>query len=281
MLAGIREILIISTPIDLPNFKRLLGDGSELGIKLFYKEQPSPDGLAQAFIIGEDFIGDDDVCLTLGDNIFYGQGLIKILEKSIENLDDNKATVFGYYVNGPKRFGVVDFDKSGNAERGYFFESFKQDDLNDFLGFDVNFCQDNESKSTYGVLRGLHYQESPFAQAKLVRVIQGSVLDVAVDIRKDSLTFGKHVVIELNDKNKKQLFIPRGFAHGFVTLSETAVFSYKVDNYYSREFDRGIAFDDTRLGINWKVKYENLQISLKDKAQPFLNNKNVLQIKSL
>ena len=115
MLAGIKEILIISTPTDLSNFKRLLGDGSELGIKLFYKEQPSPDGLAQAFILGEGFIGNNDVCLILGDNIFYGQGLIKILEKSIENLNDNKATIFGYYVNEPMRYGVVDFDKSGNA----------------------------------------------------------------------------------------------------------------------------------------------------------------------
>ena len=115
MLAGIREILIISTPVDLPNYKRLLEDGSQLGIKLFYKEQPFPDGLAQAFILGEDFIGNDDVCLILGDNIFYGQGLSKILEKSSVNLFHNKATVFGYYVNDPKRYGVVDFDKSGNA----------------------------------------------------------------------------------------------------------------------------------------------------------------------
>jgi dTDP-4-dehydrorhamnose 3,5-epimerase len=153
-------------------------------------------------------------------------------------------------------------------ERGYFFESFKQNDLNHFLGFDINFCQDNESKSTYGVLRGLHYQESPFAQAKLVRVIQGSVLDVAVDIRKDSSTFGKHVAIELNDQNKRQLFIPRGFAHGFVVLSETAIFSYKVDNYYNREFDRGIAFDDPALEINWKLKKSDILISDKDINQP-------------
>ena len=116
MLAGIKEILVISTPIDLPHFKRLLGDGSELGIKLFYKEQPSPDGLAQAFIIGEDFIGKDDVCLILGDNIFYGQGLTKILEKSLKNVTEKqKATVFGYYVNDPKRYGVIDFDDFGNA----------------------------------------------------------------------------------------------------------------------------------------------------------------------
>lgn len=116
MLAGIKEILIISSPIDLPNFHRLLGDGSKLGIKLFYKEQPSPDGLAQAFIIGEDFIGKDDVCLILGDNIFYGQGLTKILKKSIRNVTEKqKATVFGYYVNDPKRYGVIDFDDSSNA----------------------------------------------------------------------------------------------------------------------------------------------------------------------
>ena len=133
-------------------------------------------------------------------------------------------------------------------ERGYFFESFKQNELNEFLGFDVNFCQDNESKSIYGGLRGLHYQEAPFAQAKLVRVIQGSVLDVAVDIRKDSPTFGKHISIELNDQNKKQLFIPKGFAHGFVTLSEIAVFSYKVDNYFNVESDKEILYNDSLLG---------------------------------
>ena len=115
MLAGIKEILIISTPIDLPHFKRLLGDGGDLGIKLFYKEQPSPDGLAQAFIIGEDFIGNEDVSLVLGDNIFYGQGFTKLLEKSVENITNNKAIVFGYYVTDPQRYGVVDFDKKGNA----------------------------------------------------------------------------------------------------------------------------------------------------------------------
>ena len=116
MLAGIKEILIISTPIDLPHFKRLLGGGEDLGIKLVYKEQPNPDGLAQAFIIGEDFIGNDDVCLILGDNIFYGQGFTKILERSLKNVTQKqKATVFGYYVNDPKRYGVIDFDDYGNA----------------------------------------------------------------------------------------------------------------------------------------------------------------------
>ena len=154
-------------------------------------------------------------------------------------------------------------------ERGYFFESFKQNELNEFLGYDVNFCQDNESKSTYGVLRGLHYQEPPFAQAKLVRVIQGSVLDVAVDIRQDSPTFGKHVAVELSEENKKQLFIPRGFAHGFVVLSENAIFWYKVDNYYNGEFERGIAYNDPNIGINWKLK-SNLIISERDRNNQFL-----------
>jgi dTDP-4-dehydrorhamnose 3,5-epimerase len=153
-------------------------------------------------------------------------------------------------------------------QRGYFFESFKENELNEFLGYDVKFCQENESKSSYGVLRGLHYQASPFEQAKLVRVIQGSVLDVAVDIRKDSSTFGKYVAIELNDQNKRQLFIPRGFAHGFIALSETAIFSYKVDNYYNRELDRGIVFDDPALEINWKFKKSDIKISDKDIYQP-------------
>ena len=116
MLAGIKEILIISTPTDLPNFERLLGDGKDLGIELYYKEQPSPDGLAQAFIIGEDFIGDDNVCLVLGDNIFYGHGFTDLLAKSLANVkDEKKATVFGYYVNDPERYGVVDFDANGKA----------------------------------------------------------------------------------------------------------------------------------------------------------------------
>lgn len=116
MLAGIREVLIISTPIDLPHFERLLGDGSDIGMKFEYKEQPSPDGLAQAFIIGEEFIGNDDVCLVLGDNIFYGHGLTQMLAKSVQNVtEERKATVFGYYVNDPERYGVVDFDDSGNA----------------------------------------------------------------------------------------------------------------------------------------------------------------------
>lgn len=149
-------------------------------------------------------------------------------------------------------------------ERGYFFESFKQNELNEFLGYEIKFCQDNESKSNYGVLRGLHFQEPPFAQAKLVRVIQGSVLDVAVDIRKESPTFGKYIAIELNDRNKKQLFIPRGFAHGFVVLSENAIFTYKVDNYYNKGSEKGILFDDSELNINWKLEKKHIRISTRD-----------------
>jgi len=156
-------------------------------------------------------------------------------------------------------------------ERGYFFESFRQDKLEEFLGYKINFCQDNESKSKRGVLRGLHYQLPPFAQTKLVRVISGRVLDVAVDIREGSPTFGKFVAVELSSENKRQLFIPRGFAHGFVTLSREAVFSYKVDNYYSKECDRGIAYDDKMIGIDWDLKNDELQLSAKDKIQPKLN----------
>ena len=161
-------------------------------------------------------------------------------------------------------------------ERGYFVETFRQDQLERFLGFKVNFCQDNESKSSKGVLRGLHYQLAPVAQSKLVRVIQGSVLDVAVDIRKGSPTFGKHVALELNALNKRQLFIPRGFAHGFVVLEEDTIFAYKVDNYYSPENDRGIAFDDKTLDIDWILKDHELQLSIKDKIQPKFHETNDL-----
>lgn len=153
-------------------------------------------------------------------------------------------------------------------DRGYFTETFRQDKLKDFLGFAINFCQDNESKSTYGVLRGLHYQLPPYAQTKLVRVIKGKVLDVAVDVRKGSTTFGQHVSVELTEDNKKQLLVPRGFAHGFVVLSEEAIFAYKVDNYYSKESERGIAFDDKTIGIDWKIKLKALQLSSKDLIQP-------------
>lgn len=153
-------------------------------------------------------------------------------------------------------------------DRGYFVETFRQDKLEAFLGFKVNFCQDNESKSSRGVLRGLHYQLAEVAQTKLVRVISGSVLDVAVDIRKGSPTFGQHVAVELNAKNKRQMFVPRGFAHGFLVLEDETVFAYKVDNYYSPENDRGMAFDDKELGIAWGMSVEELRLSEKDTKQP-------------
>ena len=157
-------------------------------------------------------------------------------------------------------------------DRGYFSETFRQQDLDVFLGQAINFCQDGESKSSFGVLRGLHYQLAPYAQTKLVRVVEGTVLDVAVDIRQTSPTFGKHVVVELSSQNKKQLLIPKGFAHGFVVLSEEAIFSYKVDNYYKPKFERGIAFNDTTLKIDWKVELKDLKLSLKDQKQPLFKD---------
>jgi len=155
--------------------------------------------------------------------------------------------------------------------RGYFIETFRQDLFEEAVGYQVNFIQDNESKSAKGVLRGLHYQLPPYTQAKLVRVIEGSVLDVAVDIRKSSPTFGQHVAVELTAENKHQLFVPHGFAHGFLVLSDSAIFAYKVDNYYAPEHDRGIAFDDAKLGIDWRLTIEALQLSDKDKTHPDLS----------
>ena len=158
--------------------------------------------------------------------------------------------------------------------RGYFVETFRADKLEEFLGFKINFCQDNESKSSKGVLRGLHYQLHPAAQTKLVRVILGRVLDVAVDIRKNSPTFGHHVAVELTSENKKQLLVPRGFAHGFVVLEEDTIFAYKVDNYYSPENDRGIAFNDPSLNIDWILDHDELNLSAKDTKQPLLKDTN-------
>ena len=154
--------------------------------------------------------------------------------------------------------------------RGYFTETFRQDLFNQFIGYSVDFIQENESKSNKGVLRGLHYQLAPFSQAKLVRVLEGSVLDVVVDIRKSSNTFGQHLSLELTAENKHQLFVPRGFAHGFIVLSSSATFSYKVDNYYSPEHERSIAFDDKDLGIDWRLPKELIQLSNKDKNNPVL-----------
>lgn len=160
--------------------------------------------------------------------------------------------------------------------RGYFVETFRADKLEEFLGYKINFCQDNESKSSKGVLRGLHYQLHPAAQTKLVRVIQGKVLDVAVDIRKNSPTFGQHVAVELSSENKKQLLVPRGFAHGFVVLEDDTIFAYKVDNYYSPKNDRGIAFNDKDLNIDWILDHNELNLSAKDTKQPLLKDTNDL-----
>jgi dTDP-4-dehydrorhamnose 3,5-epimerase len=161
-------------------------------------------------------------------------------------------------------------------ERGYFMETFREDKLSEFLGYTIGFCQDNESKSSYGVLRGLHYQIPPYAQAKLVRVIQGRVLDVAVDIRRNSPTFGQYVSVELSGKNKRQLLVPRGFAHGFVVLEDDTIFAYKVDSYYSPECDKGIAFDDQDIAIDWKVPLYDLKLSAKDRVQPGLHETDAL-----
>ncbi len=153
-------------------------------------------------------------------------------------------------------------------DRGYFMESYRKDLLEDFLNKKINFTQDNESKSSLGVLRGLHYQLPPFAQSKLVRVISGSVLDVVVDIRKNSPTYGNHLCIELSSENQSQLFIPKGFAHGFIVLSNEAIFSYKVDKPYEPNYERGIAFDDKYLKIDWILSRDIIQISKKDTLLP-------------
>ena len=155
-----------------------------------------------------------------------------------------------------------------NDDRGYFTETYKQNKLDEFLGRSLNFCQENETKSSYGVLRGLHYQLNPHAQTKLVRVTQGAVLDVVVDLRKDSSNFGKHLSIELSEDNKRQLLIPDGFAHGFVVLKDNTKFLYRVDNYYNPESERGIAFNDPELGIDWKLNQNDLKLSIKDSNLP-------------
>ena len=159
--------------------------------------------------------------------------------------------------------------KVSSDSRGYFMESYKQSEFEKHIG-KVNFMQDNESKSSYGVLRGLHYQLPPFAQSKLVRVIKGRVLDVAVDIRRNSLTFGKYVAVELNEDNKRQLFIPHGFAHGFLVLSGEAVFTYKVDNVYAPQSEGSIAYNDPTISIDWGIPIDDIILSAKDAEAPLL-----------
>lgn len=169
-----------------------------------------------------------------------------------------EQVIKGVYVIEPKVFG---------DERGYFMESFKQELFDRHIGH-VNFIQDNESKSTRGVLRGLHFQTDEYSQAKLVRVVLGSVLDVVVDMRKSSPTFGRHVAVELSGDNKKQLYVPRGFAHGFLVLSDEAVFSYKVDNIYLPAMEMSVRYNDLQLGIDWPLPETELKLSDKDREAP-------------
>ena len=172
--------------------------------------------------------------------------------------------------------GVVIIEpKVFSDERGYFFESFSQKEFEEKV-CKTTFVQDNESKSTYGVLRGLHFQKMPFAQAKLVRVVKGRVLDIAVDIRIGSPTFGKHISTELSEENRLQFFVPRGFAHGFVVLSDEAVFQYKCDNYYAPQSEGGILWNDPTLNIDWKITMEDIILSEKDKSNPLLADSDYL-----
>lgn len=176
-------------------------------------------------------------------------------------MDIVSTDIEGVFILAPKVFG---------DERGYFMESFRADFIKEYIG-DISFVQDNESSSCYGVLRGLHFQKEPHAQTKLVRVIEGEVLDVAVDIRKGSKTYGKHVAVRLSADNKRQLFIPKGFAHGYAVLSPHAVFSYKCDEYYHPECEGGIVYDDKALGIDWIIPASEIILSQKDRIHPKLS----------
>lgn len=177
-------------------------------------------------------------------------------------MEYNETNIKGVYVIEPRVF---------KDDRGYFFEAWKEAEFQEHIG-PVDFIQDNESKSAYGVLRGLHYQKGDFSQAKLVRVIKGMVLDVAVDIRRSSPTFGQHVMVELSDANKRQFFIPRGFAHGFLVLSDEAIFTYKVDNVYAPQAEAGIRWNDPELGIQWPIDPKDVLTSDKDLKQPLFRD---------
>lgn len=166
---------------------------------------------------------------------------------------------------------VIEPDVFGDS-RGYFMESFSLRKFRELTGLDIDFVQDNESKSSYGVVRGLHFQRPPHAQSKLVRVVQGRVLDVAVDLREGSPTYGKHYAIELSGDNHLQMFIPKGFAHGFAVLSDEAVFQYKCDEYYAPESEGAVAWDDPDLAIDWMLPKEDIRLSEKDKSNPKLKN---------
>lgn len=173
-----------------------------------------------------------------------------------------KTAIDGVVIIEPKVF---------KDDRGYFFESFSQREFEEKVR-PINFVQDNESMSSYGVMRGLHFQAPPYTQSKLVRCVKGKVLDVAVDIRKGSPTYGEHVAVELSEDNHRQFFVPRGFAHGFAVLSETAVFQYKCDNFYAPEADGGISIKDESLGIDWQIPMEKAILSAKDTKHPLLND---------
>lgn len=170
-------------------------------------------------------------------------------------MEYKKTEIDGVWIIEPKVFSDA---------RGYFYEAWKQAEFDENIGYHVDFIQDNESKSSYGVLRGLHYQKGEFSQAKLVRVLRGKVLDVAVDLRKDSPTLGKYVAAELSDENKRQFFIPRGFAHGFLVLSDEAVFTYKVDNVYAPQSEASIKWNDEIIGIDWGMNEGDVLLSEKD-----------------
>ena len=178
-----------------------------------------------------------------------------------------KTEIDGVVIIEPKVFGDA---------RGYFFESFSERDFNEamtpILGHGIKFVQDNESMSSYGVMRGLHFQTMPYTQSKLVRCVKGAVLDVAVDIRKGSPTYGQHVAVELTEDNHRQFFVPRGFAHGFAVLSETAVFQYKCDNFYAPANDGGVSIVDDSLGIDWRIPVEKALLSEKDTKHDLLED---------
>ena len=182
-------------------------------------------------------------------------------------MDFKETAIEGVYIIEPRVF---------NDASGYFFEAWKKEEFEKNIG-PIEFVQDNESKSSYGVLRGLHYQKGAASQSKLVRVIKGKVLDVAVDIRKSSPTFGQHVMVELSDENKRQFFIPRGFAHGFLVLSDEAVFTYKVDNPYAPQAEAGICWNDPAIGIDWPIDPKDVLTSEKDMKQPLLKDAEVFE----
>lgn len=206
-----------------------------------------------------------DLCRKIeGDSCSNGKESIWTVSSQISGKIMNiiKTDIEGLLVIEPRVFG---------DSRGYFFESYNTKAFEEAVG-NVTFVQDNESKSSYGVVRGLHFQKPPYAQAKLVRVVKGKVMDVAVDLRKNSPTFGKYVAMELSEENHRQMFIPRGFAHGFSVLSEEVIFQYKCDNYYTPQSEGAIAWDDPDLAIDWQVPSEKVILSEKDSKHPMLKD---------